>query len=147
MTEDKKNWEVPGFRKNPYRVPEGYFESLSDRILMRINEEPIPEVQPARLRILKPWMAWVSSAAAVLLVGWLGIQKYLIQPSQEKFNQEQLAILVDYYPVELHEGQLAGFVEEYDLDVSFETTVDYQDLIEADPDMAEEIIFESLGNE
>lgn len=60
--------------------------------------------------------------------------------------QQDLSLLVDYFADELHEGQLAGFVEDYDVEVTFKTGVDYQDLIESEPEAAEDIIYQSLGN-
>lgn len=54
-------------KENPFKVPENYFESISDEILERINIEEQPpkrEIMP----ILKPYLYMVASIASVVLI-------------------------------------------------------------------------------
>jgi hypothetical protein len=145
MKEERFIWESGSFKKDPFKVPEGYFDNLSDRIMASIGEAPSSETN-RRKSLIKPWMIWISSAAAVLVLGWFGISELYLKPHQEKAFQQELTLLVDYFAEELHEGQLAGYVEDYDVEVTFKTGVDFQDLIESEPEAAEEIIYQSLGN-
>jgi len=145
MKEEKFIWESGNFRKDPFKVPEGYFDTLADRVMARVGESSGKE-EAARKRFIRPLMVWITSAAAILLFGWFGFSELYVKPHQEKLLQQDLTLLVDYFADELHEGQLAGFVEDYDVEVTFSTGVDYQDLIESEPVTAEEFIYQSIGN-
>jgi gliding motility-associated-like protein len=68
--------DIPGIimdagKRNPFIVPEGYFEELPDRILARIEHET---VQPQRGRLMhiasRQWRAVAASAAVLLLAGF-----------------------------------------------------------------------------
>ncbi|HBB93333.1 MAG: hypothetical protein A2X22_13495 [Bacteroidetes bacterium GWF2_49_14] len=143
MATEKYIWEKDGFRKDPYRIPQGYFESLGDRIISRIDpgtEAPLT-VRPT---LIRPWMTWVSGIAAVFVLGWFGLREFYLKPHQELQIQESLSHFTDYYGEELNEGLLAGFVADYEVEVSFLTQIDYQDLINAEPESTEELIYESI---
>ena len=144
MNTDKYIWEDERFRKDPYKVPEGYFAGFPDRMMERLNQAVT--VRPlAKQRLIRPWMAWVSGIAAVLAVGWFGVRTYYLKPMQEVRFQENIALFVDYYGEELHEGQLAGFFEENKIDIKKETSTEVNELIQIEPDLAEEYIYESVG--
>jgi hypothetical protein len=144
MSQDKYIWENDQFRKDPFAVPEGYFAGFPDRMMERIHEADLV-VEPARVRILRPWMAWVSGIAAVLVIGWFGIRTFYQKPLQEVTIQENIALFVDFYGEELHEGELAGFIEDHEIDLKKQSDVEVNDLIQMEPDLAEEYIFESIG--
>lgn len=56
---------------NPFEVPAGYFETLSDRISQRMAAE---NTKPAKIRIIPMWIRY---AAAACLTCVLGITLYL----------------------------------------------------------------------
>ena len=143
MTTEKYKWESDGFRKDPYSIPAGYFETLGDRVMSRVD--PVTEA-PAVVRrsLVRPWMTWVSGIAALLVLGWFGLQELYLKPHQELRIQESLSHFTDYYGEELNEGQLAGFVADYEVEMSFQTLVDYHDLINAEPESTEDLIYESI---
>jgi GH24 family phage-related lysozyme (muramidase) len=39
MDEEKYIWEKEGFRKDPYRVPEGYFADFAGKVMERLKDE------------------------------------------------------------------------------------------------------------
>lgn len=144
MSEEKYIWEDKKFNKNPFRVPDGYFDHLSDRILSRVNENPVESIKVSH-RILRPWMVWVSSAAAVLIMGWFGFQNLYLRPHQEAVFQEGVSLFVDYYAQELHEGELANYIADHQIDLTTSSAVDYNYLIQIEPEMTEEMIYESVN--
>lgn len=144
MEKEKFNWEFDRFRKDPYMLPDGYFEGFADRMMERLKQ-PIPVMIPEHRRIIRPWMAWVSGVAAVLVFGWFGVRNLYLKPLQEVRFQESIALFVDYCGGELHEGQLAGYFEDNKIEVKGQATSDVNELIEIDPDLAEEYIYESVG--
>lgn len=57
----------PQLKRNPYAVPDGYFDSLPSRILSSLPEQPqadstAPVITPLHRR--KAWKPWVALAAA-----------------------------------------------------------------------------------
>ncbi len=55
-------------KRNPFRVPEGYFESFADRVM----EQLPPQQQKAKRMVLRPWMY----AAACLVVAVFFVAAY-----------------------------------------------------------------------
>jgi hypothetical protein len=52
-------------RQNPFRVPEGYFDSLTERVMTQL-----PERKPkSRLVALRPWFYAAACFAVVAVVG------------------------------------------------------------------------------
>ncbi len=41
MATEKNIWESDQFRKDPYKVPDGYFVEFPDRMMARINQSVI----------------------------------------------------------------------------------------------------------
>lgn len=89
--------------KNPFTVPNGYFEQLSDRIMSQLPEEEIQtrtvemnsktaERKKATVKGLRPWMlAAACICAAVFTVGVIFSNKHQeneAQPSSQVANVE-----------------------------------------------------------
>jgi hypothetical protein len=144
MSEEKYSWEVKEFNKNPFHVPDGYFDHLSDRILSHVTENP-GATATVQHRIIRPWMVWVTSAAAVLIMGWFGFQNLYLKPHQEALFQEGVSLFVDYYAQELHAGELADYIADQQIDLTTTSAVDYNYLIQIEPEMTEEMIYESIN--
>lgn len=53
--------------KNPFTIPEGYFESLGDRVMERVKEENKPK-QVSVLRALKPYLGLAGLFVFAMLV-------------------------------------------------------------------------------
>jgi hypothetical protein len=144
MNIEKHIWENERFRKDPFSVPEGYFAGFPDRMMARVNQA-VSDVPTKKRKIVRPWMAWVSGIAAVLVIGWFGFHTFYWKPLQEVRFQENISLLVDFYGSELHEGQLAGYFEENKIDLKKQVAIDVNELIQIEPDLAEEYIYESVG--
>jgi hypothetical protein len=144
MNKEHYIWENQEFRKDPYRLPDDYFHSFPERIMDRIrNQQSENMAKPTRF--IQPWMAWVSSIAAILVLGWFGVRSFYWKPLQEVRFQEQIALVVYYYGNELNEGKLAGYFIDNDIELSNQSIGEVDALIQMEPDLAEEFIFESVG--
>ncbi len=144
MDNNKYIWENDRFNKNPFKVPDGYFEGFPDRMLELLNQEVI-SAEAEKRRFIRPWMAWVSGVAAVLMLGWFGVRTYYWKPLQEVRYQENVAMFVDFYGEELHEGDLAGYIVDNKIDILKPAATEVNELIQIEPDQAEEYILESIG--
>ena len=76
MNEEKYIEERVGMR-NPFQVPEGYFDSFADRMMQQLPERPVsveasPKVRKPALTVrMRPWL-YAAACALVLVVSvWL----------------------------------------------------------------------------
>lgn len=62
--------EQIGRSENPFRVPDGYFETLTQRVMQQIPEEETPAVgkpRTSRIVALRPWL-YAAACLVVVLV-------------------------------------------------------------------------------
>ena len=102
--------------KQPFRVPENYFETFADRIKARIEEEELPVRKKTLYFYLKPAMSMAASIALVMLLVYVPIKKFF--PTNEGYLSQNQAIKdpIGVIPVELityfTEGQFLSAVSE-----------------------------------
>lgn len=63
------NFDVKYKKKNPFTVPEGYFDGLTDQIMQRVEKQKEPR-RPRFLQVLRPYMG----VAAIFILALLIIQ-------------------------------------------------------------------------
>ena len=108
-------------KKAPLSVPEGYFDSLEDRVMQRIADGEKPRVR--RVSFKKWWIAAAAACAVAVLA--LAIRLSLPQePAQTAYEDE------------------AEYLEL--MDVSTRTLAEYEDAAEAD-DISQDAIIEYLA--
>lgn len=60
-------------QNNPFRVPENYFDTLSERIMQRIDEEESKNLNAQKAKKIRffqlPTMRWAAAVACVAVVG------------------------------------------------------------------------------
>ena len=76
MNEEKYIEERVG-KRNPFQVPEGYFDSFADRMMQQLPERPVsveasPKVRKPALTVrMRPWL-YAAACALVLVVSvWM----------------------------------------------------------------------------
>ena len=95
-------------RQNPFRVPEGYFDSLTERVMTQL-----PERKPkSRLVSLRPWF---YAAACFAVVAVLGLTYHFHQTdvTQQVAATEVVAPTVDSYVDEAADYAMLDNVEIY----------------------------------
>ncbi len=107
MKEKDENIEnLFGNLKNihPFKVPESYFETFADRLMVKIEEEEQPIKKRSLFLYLKPIMTMAASFALVMLLVYVPINKFF--PSgkgyitQQQLNNEPIDT-VDVLPTAL----------------------------------------------
>lgn len=104
---NKKNKIEPDFlkrsAKNPFRTPEGYFDSMEDRIMERIKHTAKPETNSASIiRWLKPAFGLAASLLLVALLVYSPIQTRLSNDkSKTEVAQSSSTDLLDSYSFNL----------------------------------------------
>ena len=81
--------------KNPFTVPEGYFEQLTAQVMDRL-----PEKKPAKVAVMKRLRPWLYAAACVC-VGVFVAAVAFNQQTEDLQGQQQMASMgqenVNYY--------------------------------------------------
>ena len=66
-----RNQEEEYNRKNPFTVPDGYFETLDERIMSRVKEEARPS-REKWLRVMRPYLGMAGVFVfAMLMLHWV----------------------------------------------------------------------------
>lgn len=73
-------------KKNPFSLPEGYFESLPDKVMKQINEMPEQEVKTPVKIILRRQLAIAAAFIGFFLVSYTLV--LLLNKSNENKKQE-----------------------------------------------------------
>ena len=74
MTNEERFIEENFGKKNPYRVPEGYFDHFTEQLLSQLPEQLAAEpVRYSRLKVLRP----ILMAAACLCIAIFSVTIYL----------------------------------------------------------------------
>ena len=74
MTNEERFIEENFGKKNPYRIPEGYFDHFTEQLLSQLPEQPAAEpVRHSRLKVLRP----ILMAAACLCIAIFSVTIYL----------------------------------------------------------------------
>ena len=73
----------------PFRVPESYFETFAERLMVRIEEEQQPNKKRSLFFYLKPALMMAASFAFVMLLVYVPLKKFF--PSDKGYlTQQQL---------------------------------------------------------
>lgn len=94
MDKKKDILERKDLRRNPYSVPEAYFDQLQERLGAIPRQEALSRREDSRTRI-RPVLAWTAGIAAMLAVGLWVFQGSGTTPepvSPEVLSYEQFAI-------------------------------------------------------
>jgi hypothetical protein len=94
-------------RENPFRVPEGYFDTLADEVMARVDAAGAPVSRKARKVWLRP-LLYAAASVCALFVSVMGYKSYIHQqnqsvaqqvnahqPSEDSFEQAADYLMVD----------------------------------------------------
>ena len=114
-------------RNNPYKVPEGYFEDFEGRMMDLISEKS--ETVQKRL-IPYGVIRWVSGVAAVLLIGFIGINQFYLKPQKNLLDQEAMFTVIEYFAQSMDDTYITELLAENDVLAFDESTDEDLDLLE-----------------
>lgn len=101
--------------KNPFSVPDGYFESLEDRVMERVQEVKKPK-RPSVLQVLKPYLGLAGLFVFAMVVVQLLLPRFVDENRMLAKKVEQKA------PVEQEEEE---WVFDTDFNPSREEIIEY----------------------
>ena len=74
-------------KNEPFRVPDGYFESLSNRIIAATKGIEPEEEKRGLVRGLKPYLAVAATVAVLFILGYL----YFQSSQERKIDQKEVS--------------------------------------------------------
>ena len=75
-------------KTNPFTVPDGYFDSLQERIMNRIQAEKTPEITKRNIQ-MRPFRLLIAAAACILLI-FIGTTLYMTYTADHPAVAESL---------------------------------------------------------
>jgi hypothetical protein len=105
----------------PFKVPEGYFESFADRMMQRIDEEESSKNKGRGIiRYLRPVLAMAASFAIIFLMVYVPVR--IFSPNETVLQAEQyhngFSEIISFYMINDH-----AIVQAFEKD----DTYDYED--------------------
>ena len=73
MIEEEKILKEQIGTKNPFKVPEGYFDNFADMMMERIKEQPMAPICTIEMPFYRKAPFWLSAAAVALVLGVSGL--------------------------------------------------------------------------
>ncbi len=99
MDRKKPDLQQEALKKNPFGVPEGYFESFSDRLLERIKEDQSSLVPIRKIGTTARWMSLAAAVLAAALISTSIIRLNSSKDSEGIYSDlailEQMQVLED----------------------------------------------------
>lgn len=68
MTKEEQYISEHGGGGQPFRAPSGYFEQLTERVMLRVDHAEPAEVRPLRYARLRRTVMWAAAASVAALV-------------------------------------------------------------------------------
>jgi len=85
-------------KKQPFSVPEGYFDSFPDKVLKQINDLPVQQVKTPKRLVFKRQLSIAAAFIGFFLVSYFVFNLLIDKP---KFSEEKLAQSMSYDDVVL----------------------------------------------
>lgn len=109
MMKINSDWKDQARKVQPFKVPEGYFDGFEDRMMTRLLEEAPVIAGKGRTRRL---IYWISGVAAALIIGFAGIQQFVLKPQPQADDQDLMFAVVEYFTRDLDDFTLAALMAE-----------------------------------
>ncbi len=128
-------------RDNPFRVPEGYFDSFPARLAERLqDEQPSPvAAKPGIWQTIRPQLALAAAITAFAVIGYLGFRSF-IETGDQWLSDEAVAGYLEYHQHEFREYELLGLLAEDDFYLD-EYPADGSWIWDDDPDLYIEYLY------
>ncbi len=137
MKEKDNIKNLPGGKdkRNPFSVPEGYFDNFPAKLADRIQKEHPPEVSlKSRLwDTIRPQLALAATITAFAVIGYFGFRSFM-DTSEEWLSDEMITSYIEYYQYEFSDPYLLGLLAEEDFDFEYYPE-DYGWEVSDDPDL------------
>ena len=118
--------------RNPFLIPEGYFEQSRAGIMERIAREGAKE--RSRVINLRSRLIWASGIAASLVVGFILFQNLYLRPLASERIAQEIDYFINYSGSDLNSATLAYYAAEEGIDID--------ELTGSEPDVQQSTLLE-----
>ena len=123
----KEKFDIPD--KNPFKVPENYFEEVNRKIIAATTGESAEKIKTSIFSVIRPYLAVAASLAVLILLTYTGVKTF----SHGKSGLTMPDIAVENYSEEfVDEVDMQSLEEEavaVDVQIS-KPVVDNKDIVE-----------------
>ena len=115
---------------NPFTVPDGYFDTLQERIMSRIQaEDNMMKAGGGRIIRMTPWRTLVAAAACILLI--FSVSTLYLTHSNKQQLVAEMVIDEDFYQWLYASEEATWLAESLDFDMPENFEFDYSEENEA----------------
>ncbi len=111
MKEDKKIREKVG-TENPFEVPQGYFDRLTDQIIDRLPEKEVIISEPEELTLwakMRPWVYMAAMFVGAALLIRIGSWSLGSKQTEESSYEYEEVISEEYLDISFEKAQMDGY--------------------------------------
>ncbi len=136
--------EAPGMsRKNPFGVPDNYFDEFPARIQERLSETPT--ISMSRTYPVRRVLAIAAMFIGLLSVGYFGLRTILNGQDTGMLSGDEVSTAIEYYGYQFDDDMLIAAIIESDIelepqDIDYESDVIIEYLSSEDIDFNEMLI-------
>lgn len=115
MTNDEKYLRTR-MGKQPFSIPEGYFDQLVPEVMARIDKEPL-HTMPAQKKAVIMWLRPILYVAACLFIGIVSFNIYFDDTNHQQDVGMQLAVQMQTTADDEYVDELADYamMDNYDI--------------------------------
>ena len=92
-----------------FRVPDGYFGTVTDKIMTKVEESEKPATKPSFIRLIRPQLAVAASFAALFLLAYTVIN-IIIPEEEESLAKNEIIAALEHEVYDLDEEYLFDLV-------------------------------------
>ena len=128
-------------RKNPFGVPENYFEDLPSRIQERLSGTPT--IIPQRIDPVRRTLAIAAMFIGLLAVGYVGLRTIMKGQDSGMLSGDEVSTAIEYYGPQYDDDMLIAAIVEFDIDLEPQD-IDYESDVIIEYLSSEEIDFNEI---
>ena len=108
--------EAPGMsRKNPFGVPDNYFEDFPSRIQERLSGTP--SITQQRVYPIRRTLAMAAMFIGLLTVGYFGLRMIMNGQDAGMLSEDEVSTAIEYYDLQFDDDMLIAAIVEFDIDL------------------------------
>jgi len=123
--------EIFDNNSNPFTVPDGYFDTLQERIMSRIQAEENLMKTERRIIRMTPWRTLVAAAACILLIFSIATLYLTHSNNKQLVAEMEMVIDEDFYQWLYASEEATWLAESLDIDIPENLEIDYSEENEA----------------
>lgn len=120
--------EIPGMsRKNPFGVPDNYFDELPSRIQERLSETPAVSI--SRIYPVRRGLALAAMFIGLVTLGYFGLKMIMNGQDTRMLSEDEVSTAIEYFGYQFDDDMLIAAIVESDIDLGPQDVDNESDVI------------------